>query len=50
MQLGNGVVLRYILRGSNQPVYSIDSGIVERDERGGLKVRSRHGVVLAARL
>ena len=46
MQLGNGVVPRYILRGSNQPVHSIDIGTVERDEKGGLKVRSRHGVLL----
>jgi hypothetical protein len=46
MLLGNGVILRYILRGSNQPVHSIDFGTVERDGRGGLKVRSRHGVVL----
>ena len=46
MLLGNGVVLRYILRGTNQPVQSIDTGIVERDGQGGLKVRSGHGVVL----
>jgi hypothetical protein len=46
MQLGNGVILKYILRGANQPVQSIDRGTVERDGRGGLKVRSRHGVVL----
>jgi len=44
--LGNGVVLKYILRGTNQPVHSIELGIVERDGHGGLKVRSGHGVVL----
>jgi hypothetical protein len=44
--LGNGVVLKYILRGINQPVQTIDSGIVERDGHGGLKVRSGHGVVI----
>jgi len=49
VQLGNGVVPRYILRGSNQPVHSIDIGTVERDEKGGLKVRSRHGVLLVSR-
>jgi hypothetical protein len=46
MQFGNGVVLRYILRGTNQPLQPIDCGIVERDGRGGLKVRSGHGIVL----
>jgi hypothetical protein len=44
--LGYGVILKYILRGANQPVQSIDTGIVERDGHGGLKVRSGHGVVL----
>jgi hypothetical protein len=44
--LPNGTVLKYILRGTNQPVQSIDSGIVERDGHGGLKVRSGHRVVL----
>ena len=46
MLLGYGVILKYILRGANQPVQSIDTGIVERDGHGGLKVRSGHGVVL----
>jgi hypothetical protein len=44
--LGNGVVLKYILRGTNQPVQSIDCGMVERDGHGGLKVRSGQGVAL----
>jgi hypothetical protein len=44
--LGNGVILKYILRGTNQPVQSIDCGIVERDGRGGLKVRGGQGVVI----
>jgi hypothetical protein len=34
------------LCGKNQAVYTIDSGSVERDGHGGLKVRSGHGVVL----
>ena len=46
MLLGHGVILKYILRGDNQAVHSIEFGIVERDGHGGLKVRSRHGVVL----
>jgi hypothetical protein len=41
--LGNGIVLKYILRG-NQPVQSIDGGIVERDGWGGLKVLGGQGV------
>ena len=44
--LGNGVVLKYIHRGINQPVHSIDSGTVERDGHGGLKVRRGKGVVV----
>jgi hypothetical protein len=43
MQLGNGVILKYILRGTNQPIHSIDCGIVERDGHGGLKVRGEQG-------
>jgi len=43
--LGNGIVLKYILRG-NQPVQSIDCGIVERDGRGGLKVLGGQRVVV----
>jgi hypothetical protein len=46
MQLGNGVVLKYNRRGTNQPVQSIDNGTVERDGHGGLKVRSGQGVVV----
>ena len=46
MLLGHGVILKFILRGDNQPVQSIDHGIVERDGHGGLKVRSGQGVVL----
>jgi len=43
MLLGNGVVLKYIMRGANQPVQSIDCGAVERDGRGGLRVRDDTG-------
>ena len=46
MLVGNGVVLKYILRGTNQPVQSIDRGIVERDGRGGLKVRGWQGLAI----
>jgi hypothetical protein len=41
--LDNGVVLKYILRGSNQLVQSFDCGIVLR---GGLKIRGGQGVVV----
>jgi hypothetical protein len=44
--LGHGMILKYILRGDNQPVHSVEFGIVERDGNGGLKVRSGHGVVI----
>jgi hypothetical protein len=37
VSLGNGVVLKYILRGSNQRVHSIDIGAVERDGRGRIE-------------
>ena len=46
MLLGHGMILKYVLRGDNQAVHSIEIGIVERDGHGGLKVRSGHGVVL----
>ena len=46
MLLGNGVVLKYIMRGANQPVQSIDCGAVERDGRGGLRVRDEHGTLI----
>jgi hypothetical protein len=44
--LGNGLILKYILRGTNQAVQSIDHGIVERDGCGGLTVRGGQGVVV----
>ena len=47
MQLGNGVALKYILRApANDAVNSIDIGTVERDGRGGLRVRNEHGTLI----
>jgi hypothetical protein len=44
--LGNGMVLRYILRSpANQAVELIESGSIERDG-AGLTVREQNGVVI----
>ncbi len=47
MVLGDGVVLRYILRRPDHPAVGlIDAGIIERDGLRGLTVRDQNGVLI----
>jgi hypothetical protein len=45
--LGNGVVLKYILRSRDKPAVGfLDEGTVERDGLRGLTVRDKNGAVI----